>query len=493
MKEVLNNKGISMMSKKINYMFFFHNGYDDYLDITIKQAKVKNPNHKIILLGDKENNKYDYVIHAKILDYSNYANEFLKKFIFLGDRGAFGYYPLLRSYQRWFVILEYMRSNNILDAYYQDSDIILNCNLDEINYDGETWCYTRGGYTPVAFNISLLEKFCEFLLKCYSDTKKLVHLFNMRLNYKLSTLTSVNVGWCTVSEMELMRLFLFENEIQSREISIKEKNTIFSLSGYGDMYLSHQGVNEYDIIKNGNRYYTKFYCKNGELFIKDVALDKFIKLNSVHFAGGIKECMKTFIEFMNIDNDKYMFYDYKTQKWINEDRMNDYRKYIALKDSMYFLQQNKYKNLNDSSLKAIEEFFDLKIEENNLKIEDKLDLIIKTLKHSVYKPLENKLENKKLIGWGSGSGLDILKECYDYNFKFEYLVDSNRDKDGQKKNDLNIYYVDKLLDEIKDEIIVVVLSDSYYNEIKNTLIDMGFEENKNFISMEYIGRVLDED
>jgi len=386
-----------------------------------------------------------------------------------------------------------MRNNNILDAYYQDSDIILNCNLDEINYDGETWCYTRGGYTPVAFNINLLEKFCEFLLECYNDTKKLVHLFNMRLNYKLSTFTSVNVGWCTVSEMELMRLFLFENEIQLREISIKEKNTIFSLSGYGDMYLSHQGVNEYDIIKNGDRYYTKFYCKNREIFVKDVALDKFIKLNSVHFAGGIKESMKAFIKFMDIDNEKYMFFDYKTQNWIEEIKICDYRKYIALKDSMWFLKENKYKNLNDRNLDAIETFFDLKIERNDLKIEDKLDLIIETLKHSVYKSLDKKIGNRKLIGWGSGSGLDILGEWYDYNFKFEYLIDSNRDKEGQKKNSLNIYHTDKLLDEDKDKIIIVVLSNSYYDQIKNELINMGFEENKNFISMEYIGRFLDED
>ncbi|WP_238916559.1 glycosyltransferase family 10 [Clostridium sp. YIM B02555] len=94
------------------------------------------------------------------------------------------------------------------------------------------------------------------------------------------------------------------------------------------------------------------------------------------------------------------------------------------------------------------------------------------------------LNNKKVIGWGSGNGLDILME-YNKDIKIEYLVDSNDLKVGTKKNGLCIHSFEELLNEDKEEIFIIILSIDYYEEIKKKLFESNFKEFENFIGLSF--------
>lgn len=94
-----------------------------------------------------------------------------------------------------------------------------------------------------------------------------------------------------------------------------------------------------------------------------------------------------------------------------------------------------------------------------------------------YTKIFNKIADKKLIGWGTGSSYTRSK--VHYNFDLNYMVDSNRNKQGNILDGRIIESPAKLLYENKQDIFVIVFS-QFYKEIYEWLEKNGFKYLENY-------------
>ena len=101
----------------------------------------------------------------------------------------------------------------------------------------------------------------------------------------------------------------------------------------------------------------------------------------------------------------------------------------------------------------------------------------------LYKVLMNKLYmlDLKKVYWGCNS--DHLPDVLEYvgiKTGKDYFVDSNIALQGKKIKNIPVRSPQVLLSEKKDEVVVIVVSKVYYAEIRDKLLEYGFEENENF-------------
>lgn len=168
-----------------------------------------------------------------------------------------------------------------------------------------------------------------------------------------------------------------------------------------------------------------------------------------------------------IDSDNELYKSYLAEPIFKEER-------IPYKLSESYLEKFLFnifdQNISDASRRCSWWF-----EKNRNKLENQNDQYRKYYLNSI-------LKSKKIIGWGAGAGLEILKtNSLSYDINFEYLIDGDEAKHNTNKNGLSIYSPNKILTENPDEIFIIVLSCNYYNEIKNKLLDYGFKEVEQFV------------
>lgn len=89
---------------------------------------------------------------------------------------------------------------------------------------------------------------------------------------------------------------------------------------------------------------------------------------------------------------------------------------------------------------------------------------------------------KKIIGWGASGDFiaSYDKWCHYTNTEVSYLVDKNKCLWNTEVNGVKVYPIDRLEDENKEEIFILVFSMAYYIQIANELEEMGFIEGVNF-------------
>lgn len=87
------------------------------------------------------------------------------------------------------------------------------------------------------------------------------------------------------------------------------------------------------------------------------------------------------------------------------------------------------------------------------------------------------ISNKKIIAWGTGSSYKKSQEINKLNLK--YLIDSDAEKHGEIIDNYKVFPPDKLLQEKKDEIFIVVYS-QFYKDIYEWLEGHGFVHKKHF-------------
>lgn len=88
------------------------------------------------------------------------------------------------------------------------------------------------------------------------------------------------------------------------------------------------------------------------------------------------------------------------------------------------------------------------------------------------------LKTKKLIAWGSGDC--FINSLNKVDRKFEYIIDSNEDIQGNKIEDMKVFKPEILLNENKDEIFILIFTYANYFDIIPWLEEHGFEEKEHF-------------
>ena len=166
-------------------IIFIHYGDTPYLKYTLKSAKKTNPNKKIIILGDKFNEKYKKIgiehFYFKDYDIFSETKQFDKVFQFIGGekRGKteediyFEYF----CFKRWFYLYLFMKSQKINKCWYFDSDTLFLGSLTGQEYKFKQYDCTEQsngscmkGYIN---NINILKEFIDKINKLFQDQKYL--------------------------------------------------------------------------------------------------------------------------------------------------------------------------------------------------------------------------------------------------------------------------------------------------------------------------------
>jgi hypothetical protein len=450
-------------------MFFVHKGSSDYLETTIKHAKMKNPNVNIILLGEDIDDEITSEIkYEKISSYNNYSIEFEKHYLHLSDKE---YDYELFCIQRWFIILEYMEKNDIKTGFYQDSDVVLDFNVNELKYDNKFWYCDFSGHT-CAFTIDNLKKICRFILSQYTEKEKLTELVEIRSHMKhIDELEK----WTNVTDMELLSLFIYSNREEVYNLGDTNINGIFGFNINAQDHTNQFHMKKYDFI--GDK--TKIYLFDNKLYVKNSVINKFERISSIHFHSNTKHYIESFTKYKNLNtySERYYF-DFILERW-ERDIISEEKDIIDYKISKEALTNlTKYNPQNIKANNIIKDF--IKIDDLEL---SSIEKEIKKCSHKKYDEIKTKsiLTNKKIVGWGCGNGINILaKYC---NVEFNYLVDSDFSKAGKRLNNIEISNISKILED-RNNIFIIVLSVSYYKEIKDFLLVLGLKEDIDFVSME---------
>ncbi len=94
-----------------------------------------------------------------------------------------------------------------------------------------------------------------------------------------------------------------------------------------------------------------------------------------------------------------------------------------------------------------------------------------------FSKISDKIENKKIIIWGTSHSYKRFRRKN--NIEIEFFIDSDIQKHGKELDGKLIYPPQKLLEINKDEYYVLVLS-QFYLEIYEQLKSYGFEYKENF-------------
>ena len=247
-----------------------HTGDSFYLEPALRQARKSNPESHIYLISDESTNHYDFIEHVNISDYMASAEQFEKVYVHLSINP---YHYELFCLQRWFIILEFVKKNNILHFLCIDSDVMLYCSVDEvfgkwIDYDMATCQIIGPQYT--LFSQDSLKRFCEYIYAHYADKQGLEEV----------------KSWHTKGAISDMNFF--------RDYSEKPNIRIFNTAQVVDGACFDYNMKISQKKKKKGRL-KKIYWKEGVPYCKSVESGELIRMNGLHFQGGVKHHLYKYI------------------------------------------------------------------------------------------------------------------------------------------------------------------------------------------------------
>lgn len=261
---------------------FIHYGKSDYLKYSLGQAKKANPKSTTYLIGDSLIDIYDLIEHRFISDYSQGAQYFRNIYRHFNETN---YEYELFNFQRWFILKEFMVGNDLNNALYLDSDVMLyaDIGIEQEKFNQYSFTLSRGHCGCVCFinNVEALGKFCQFLIDIYSK-KDRYHYDKMLSHYVVRKMNQLPGGACDMTALELFSKQEFGN--------IGEVSHIIDGSTYDiNINISDPGFEMDEGIK-------KIIWRENVPYGIHLRTGKEIKYNSLHFQGRAKKLMRQFCQ-----------------------------------------------------------------------------------------------------------------------------------------------------------------------------------------------------
>ena len=162
-------------------IIFVHKGIQEYFILALKQARKYNPDARIIVIGDQDEDKYpDFVEFYNLNDLtSNELIEFRKLYV---HKSVNDYNYEIFCFERWFLILELIKRLNIEAFLHLDSDIFIYCNAKEEFEKYKNYKFTYcgmvkktavqpvdSGHSSYFNSCKALEGFTNFILDFYKN------------------------------------------------------------------------------------------------------------------------------------------------------------------------------------------------------------------------------------------------------------------------------------------------------------------------------------
>jgi len=247
-----------------------HTGDSFYLEPVLCQARKSNPDSHIYLISDESTNHYDFIEHINISDYFTSAEEFKKVYVHMSINP---YHYELYCFLRWFVILDFVTKHNISHFLCIDSDVMLYCNVDEvfgkwIDYDMTTCQIIGPQYT--LFNKDSLKKFCKYIYDHYAEKDGLEEV-----RY-----------WHTKGGISDMKFFMYYSE--QPNIRVFDTAQVIDGTCFDYNMKIPQGFEKKGRLK-------KLYWRDGIPYCKSVNSGEYIRMNGLHFQGGVKHHLYKYI------------------------------------------------------------------------------------------------------------------------------------------------------------------------------------------------------
>jgi hypothetical protein len=148
---------------------FIHLSNSDYLPYTLGQAKMKNLNSPVILIGDDTNNVFPFATHVHMNRYCRQAVEFQKIYKHYSPNG-FIYERF--CFLRWFLLRDFMLAHGLKHVLHLDSDVLLyvDVNAEHANWKDFDLSLIHGEYAGNMFvnGTKGLEDLCEIIWEMYA-------------------------------------------------------------------------------------------------------------------------------------------------------------------------------------------------------------------------------------------------------------------------------------------------------------------------------------
>lgn len=265
-------------------VIFIHKGYQPYLEYTIKQSLKKND---VVFIGDTSLPfQHPQLKTEKIRDHYDGIDEFSKLYVHLNTT-PFDYE--LFCFNRWFILKNYMKKNNLSTVFYVDSDVLLFTKVDDEFEKFKQYDFTllhRSAATSSFITIKGIDSFCKFLLNTYKDKlsysfQKMESHFRVRQNCKLPG------GVCDMTALEL---FHYLDDSGGGPGRVGEMMQIINDSTYDH----NINTPDNDFEFTGGK--KNVQIVDGIPYVFNMKYNKLIKFNCLHFQGGAKNFIKNVYE-----------------------------------------------------------------------------------------------------------------------------------------------------------------------------------------------------
>jgi hypothetical protein len=309
-------------------IIFCHYGNSNYLEYTLKAAKINNPKKEIYLLGDISNLSIANKIGISHILFNKYDKtetilDFNKKFRFIAGNSHGRSEWTKFVFLRWFYINEFILQNGIDSFWHFDSDNIIAVDLSvkEIffkKYDNTEQC---GGICLNGFisSSSITQLYIKHILDLFSDEEYLGI-------QKKKCLNNENFAF---TEMAAYNSFKKLHKLNSIRLNNLEYDDTFD-----DCIAMSDGMEQ--TIEKFNNYHIKeiYFNKKNELFFRMINSDRFIKVNSINHS---------WMPFYVISQLFYLSLRKKIKflRFLNIFRKNEYSKINLLHYSIYDKLINK--------------------------------------------------------------------------------------------------------------------------------------------------------
>lgn len=271
---------------------FMHRTDDNYLSYSLRQAQVSNPGSRIFLLGTALNQRFgtNGIQHVRLDAYMQTAAAFAPHYKHLH---VMSHAYNLFCFQRWFILRDFMRSQQMTACCYIDSDVMLYENVNNPEYSQFMMEFVWTNFVKA----DLLDRFCSFTTMYFADP-----VMFEKLVQETKKLGHVSHDLPLVSDMVAGLLFL-------RQFP----DYTYTHGRYGDKMFD-ENINRplWAESLNGKR---KVYLINGKLYTREMASHTFIRLNSLHFQGLEMKSYMPYFFTPHLSTQGMFMFDYLSQRW----------------------------------------------------------------------------------------------------------------------------------------------------------------------------------
>lgn len=249
-------------------IIFIHNGYADYLQWNILHAKKLTD--RVIVISNA------YYSQCECVPFTSLgAMEFNRHYVHLSQVSK--KFELF-CFNRWFILLDFLKKQSIDTFIYLDSDCVLydtQFDLHKMTLSGDPSDvndrFTKSGHCMFS-NQKTLETFCHFVLQYYQNPQKLEALKAIK--------KGIPVGG--ICDMTLLGLFAYEHP---QEVILTHKprqqacfdHNINVLDGFvgdaGRKKIVFEGAHPFGFLENGEK----------------------IKFFNLHFQGSAKQVLPQYL------------------------------------------------------------------------------------------------------------------------------------------------------------------------------------------------------